>query len=298
MELYQLQTFQKVATYKSFSKAAAESHLTQPAVTFQIKSLEEELGELLFERLGRNVLLTPAGEVLLTYAQQILNLTETAKETIRQFSTVRGRLTIGAGTTTTIFRLPDILQQFHQTYPLIELQIRSGDSELISKLVYENSVDLGLITTQPASTLAHFLHIVPLFEDSIWLVGPPGHAGRLDFKQLNAASLILFREGFGFRRFLNEQFQTYQYEPKIALELESMEAIIRMVQSGLGLAFLPEVAVREELQLQKLSRIQIAGWGSMVRHTDLVFRKDKYLNWPVRSFLSQVLGENWQENLE
>ncbi len=298
MEIYQLRTFQKVASYKSFSKAAAELHLTQPAVTFQIKSLEEELGELLFERLGRNVLLTPAGEVLLTYVQQILNLTETAKETIRQFSTVRGRLTIGAGTTTIIFRLPDILQQFHQTYPLIELQIRSGDSELISKLVYENSIDLGLITTQPTSTVAHFLHIVPLFEDPIWLVGPANHIGRIDFKQLSAASLILFREGFGFRRFLNEQFQTYQYEPKIALELESMEAIIRMVQSGLGLAFLPEVAVREELQLQNLSRIQIDGWQPMVRHTDLVFRKDKYLNWPVRSFLTQVLGENWQESLE
>ena len=298
MELYQLQTFQKVAAHKSFSKAAAELHLTQPAVTFQIKSLEEELGELLLERLGRNVLPTPAGEVLLTYVQQILNLTETAKETIRQFSTVRGRLTIGAGTTTIIFRLPDILQQFHQTYPLIELQIRSGDSELISKLVYENSIDLGLITTQPTSAIANFLHIVPLFEDPIWLVGPPNHIERINFNQFNDESLILFREGFGFRRFLDEQFQTYQYEPKIALELESMEAIIRMVQSGLGLAFLPEVAVREEMQLQKLSRIQIEGWRPMVRHTDLVFRKDKYLAWPVRSFLTQVLGENWQENLE
>jgi DNA-binding transcriptional LysR family regulator len=298
MELQQLRSFRMIAEYKSFSKAAAELHLTQPALTVQIKRLEEELGELLIERLGRTVALTPAGEVFYGFAQQILNLTETARETMRQFSTSRGRLAIGAGTTNTIFRLPLILQQFHQSYPRIELRIRNGDSELVTKLVYENSIDLGLVTTRPKAPLLQFLTVIPIFEDPIWLVGPTGYPESLSAEALQSEPLVLFRSGSGFRRFLETQFQSYGFKPQVALELESMEAIIRLVQSGLGLAFLPEVAVREELQLQKLRRITIAGWRPMVRQTDLIYRRDKYLTWPVRAFLRQALGENWQDPAE
>lgn len=298
MELHQLRSFQRIAESKSFSKAAAELHLTQPALTVQIKNLEQELGELLIERLGRSVALTPAGEVLQSFARQILNLADAASETIRQFSTTRGRLVIGAGTTNTIFRLPVILQQFHQSYPAIEIRIRSGDSALIAKLVYENSIDLGLVTTRPGVPLAQFLREIPLFEDPIWLIGPGGYSPQIGANRLAEEALILFRSGSGFRRFLEEQFRSYSFQPQVAFELESIEAIIRLVQSGLGLAFLPAIGVREELEQQRLTRIEIAGWQPMIRQTSLICRRDKYLTWPVRAFLTQVLGENWQEEIE
>lgn len=285
MELSQLRTFQLVAERRSFSKAAAILHLTQPAVTQQIKNLETELGETLFDRSGRLPALTQAGEVLLTYTQQILNLAGTAAETVRQFSRTRGRLTIGAGTTNTIFRLPQILQTYRRSYPQVEIRIRNGDSELISRLVYENSVDLGLITTINPDL---HLHSIPLFEDRILLVAPAGHPQSLSPAELAGESLILFRSGSGFRRFLEDYFLASRFKPQVIMELESIEAIIRMVASGLGLAFLPEVAVHGELNRGELVRVKIESWPKLVRHTFLIYRPDKYLSWPVKALLVQL----------
>jgi DNA-binding transcriptional LysR family regulator len=286
MELNQLQSFILVATTTSFSKAAEILHLTQPAITHQIKNLEEELGEVLIERRGRSLVLTPAGEVFLEFAKQINNLTIAARETIHHFTSVRGRLTIGAGTTNTIFRLPDILKNYRQSHPQVEIRIRNGDSDLISRLVSENAVDLGMVTT--VNPLLN-LETKSLFSDGILLVAPPGFPKNvITMKELEAESLILFRSGSGFRRFLDERFYQHQFIPNTTMELESMEAIIRLVASGLGLAFLPELAVREELAGAELCQVQIMGWEPMIRHTYLIYRHDKYLTWPMKAFLQQL----------
>ena len=285
MDLNQLHTFQLVASCKSFSKAAEKLHLTQPAVTLQIKHLEEELGGLLIERLGHSLALTPAGEELLKFTRQILNLTEQALISVRQFSMARGRLTIGAGTTNTIFRLPGVLQLYHRNYPQIEIRIRNGDSELITRLVYENTIDLGLVTTiNPGLNLKIF----PLFEDRILLVAPKDSYSEISIHELESESLILFRAGSGFRHFLEEKFRECRFTPKVTMELESIEAIIRLVESGLGLAFLPESAVQGELASGALQRVAFKGWEFVTRQTFLIYRHDKYLTWPIKAFLNQL----------
>jgi DNA-binding transcriptional LysR family regulator len=285
MDLNQLRTFQLLAIQNSFSRTAAALHLSQPAVTLQIKRLEQELGEPLIERLGRSIALTPAGEMLLVYAEQILNLTDQALTNVRQFSGQRGRLTIGSGTTNTIFRLPDILSQFHRHYPQVEIKILNGDSKLICRMVQENAVDLGLVTT--IDPTAH-LTISPLFTDHIWLIAPQYYPDRLTTLELMSESLVIFRAGSGFRHFLEEQFQRYHFTPKVSMELESMEAILRLVKNGLGLAFLPEVAVQEPLVTGELKQVALENWGSMSRQTFLIYRPDKYLTWPIKAFLAQI----------
>ena len=294
MELTQIHSYILVATLTSFSKAAELLHLTQPALTRQIKNLEDELGQLLIERRGRSLALTPAGEVFLEYAKQIINLADTARETVHHFTSIRGRLTIGAGTTNTIFRLPDILKNYRQTYPQVEIRIRNGDSNLISRLVYENAVDLGLVTTvNPTLNLETKM----LFPDRILLVAPPGFSRQqLTMEELTAESFILFRSGSGFRRFLDEQFYEYQFIPKVTMELESIEAIIRLVASGLGWAFLPEIAIATELANHELCQVMIGGWKPMIRHTHLIYRRDKYLTWPIQAFFQQLkslIGNNY-----
>lgn len=283
MELNHLKTFQTIATHHSFSKAAEELHLTQPAVTLQMKNLETELGELLIDRVARSINLTPAGEVFLSYTQQILNLSEEAYQTLQQFSSERGRLTIGAATTTTIFRLPEILHHYHEKHPKIEIHIRNGASNLVNKMVHENAVDLGLVTT---IDLSLNLHTAPVFGDEIWLLAPSGYKAEIAAEELEKESLILFGSGSGFRRFLEDQFQQYHFVPKVSMELESIEGIIRFVQMGLGLAFLPEIAVREEVIRGSLKKVKICGWNIMTRKTFLIYRRDKYLNWPVKAFLN------------
>lgn len=286
MELNQLRTFLLAATEHSFSKAAEILHLTQPAVTQQIKNLEAEMGEVLFERLGRALALTPAGETLLTFAQPLLNLADQALETVRQFTNQRGRLTIGAGSTNTIYRLPNLLQHYHNDCPQVELRIRNGDSELITRLVYENAVDLGIVTT--INTLPSIIRTTPLFKDGIWLVAPPNYPSLITANDLASQSLILYRAGSGFRRYLEDQFRKNKFTPKVTMELESIEAIIRLVRSGLGLAFLPEVAIKEELTNELLKTVKVEGWRQMSRQTHLILRRDKYLTWPIKAFLELV----------
>lgn len=286
MELNQLRTFLLAATEHSFSKAAEILHLTQPAVTQQIKNLEAEMGEVLFERLGRTLVLTPAGETLHTFAQPLLNLADQALETVRQFTNQRGRLTIGAGSTNTIYRLPNLLQHYHNDCPQVELRIRNGDSELITRLVYENAVDLGLVTT--INTLPSIIRTIPLFKDGIWLVAPPNYPSLITANDLASESLILYRAGSGFRRYLEDQFRKNKFTPKVTMELESIEAIIRLVRSGLGLAFLPEVAIKEELTNGLLKTIKVEEWRQMSRQTHLILRRDKYLTWPIKAFLKLI----------
>ncbi|MGE5607359.1 MAG: LysR family transcriptional regulator [Bacteroidota bacterium] len=287
MELNQLRTFHLAATEHSFSKAAQLLHLTQPAVTQQIKNLETELGEALFERLGRVLVLTPAGETLLTFAQPLLNLADQAFETVRQFTNERGRLTIGAGSTNTIYRLPNLLQHYHRDCPQVELRIRNGDSELITGLVYENAIDLGLITTIN-NNFPSVIQATPLFKDGIWLVAPPNYPLSMTPTELAAESLILYRAGSGFRRYLEDQFRSQRFTPKVTMELESIEAIIRLVRCGLGLAFLPEIAVKEEIANGVLKAIKVEGWPEFYRQTHLILRKDKYLTWPIKTFLKLI----------
>lgn len=287
MELNQLRTFHLAATEHSFSKAAQILHLTQPAVTQQIKNLETEIGEALFERLGRTLVLTPAGEALLSFAQPLLNLADQALETVRQFTNERGRLTIGAGSTNTIYRLPNLLQHYHRDCPQVELRIRNGDSELITRLVYENAIDLGLITTIN-NNLPSIIRATPLFKDKIWLVAPPNYPPSLTPIELAAESLILYRAGSGFRRYLEDQFRSCLFTPKVTMELESIEAIIRLVRCGLGLAFLPEIAVKEEVTNGILKAIKVEGWPDFYRQTYLILRRDKYLTWPVKNFLKLI----------
>ncbi|HBF38948.1 MAG TPA: hypothetical protein DDW50_16730 [Firmicutes bacterium] len=288
MEFCQLQTFRLVAAHRSFSQAAAELHLTQPAVTQQIKHLESEIGELLLDRSGRNLGLTPAGEVFLTYTHQILNLTEQAVATVRQYSDQKGKLSIAAGTTNTIFRLPLILQNYRNEHPQIEIQIRNGDSKLTTQLVRDNAVDLGFVTT--INTKDSSFQVLPIFKDSIWLIGPKNYPSRVTIPDLEKESLILFRNGSGFRIFLEENFHRNHFIPKISMEMESIEAIIRLVQTGFGLSFLPEIAVQEELVGERVQKVEVKEWTSMYRQTYLIYRKDKYLAWPVKAFLHQVCG--------
>ncbi|HBE77144.1 MAG TPA: hypothetical protein DDW65_05110 [Firmicutes bacterium] len=287
MEIAQLYAFQLVAKHKSFSKAAVELHLTQPAVTLQIKRLESEVNGILVDRSGRNLDLTPAGMVFLTYVNQILHLSEQAVETVSQFSNSRGRITIAAGTTNTIFRLPQILQNYRRRYPQVEIRILNGDSKLTTQLVYDNAVDLGLVTTiNPKED--NLLKILPVFKDPIWLIAPQGYPRQITIPELEKESLILFRSGTGFRNFLDEQFRLNGFVPKATMEMESIEAIIRLVRSGLGLAFLPEIAAREELGKGELQKMDLSSWVPMIRQTYLIYRHDKFLTWPVKAFLEQM----------
>lgn len=285
MELHQLRSFVRVADEGSITRAAEGLYLTQPAVTQQIQGLERELGMALFDRTGRGMRLTGAGALLHGYARRILALAEECRQALADArSGSAGRLVLGAGVTTSIFHLPGWLRSFREGHPGIDVVVRTGRSREVAALALEREIDLGLVT----SAVEHpDLRVVPLFEEEILLVTPPGHplAGRaVPPEELSHAPLILFPQGSGFREYLDRALADAGIDADVKMEMDSAEAIKSLVAVGLGISFLPAPAVEAEVASGALARTRVEGLPPLHRSTSLLYRADRTLGAGARAF--------------
>ncbi|MGQ9779287.1 MAG: LysR family transcriptional regulator [Bacillota bacterium] len=300
MELHQLRIFLQVVENASFSRAAAALHLTQPAVSQQIRALEDELGLELVRRVGRTVRPTKAGEVLLEHARTILAMVERGKAALAEFRAERrGRLILGAGNTTITFRLPPLLREYRRREAAVEVVVKAGNSHELLALLEEGQLDVALVTS-PGKGRA--FRSIPLFHDEIVLILPADHPLNarvgLTPEDLLGVPSILFARGSGFRRFLDETFARAGYRPEVVMELESVEGIKQLVQIGLGLSFLPRIAVEAELKEGSLRTQPVAGLVPALRTTHAVYRPEQFLPAPLRAFLELLLefyGEGGRE---
>jgi DNA-binding transcriptional LysR family regulator len=269
-----LTTFAAVARHGSLTRAAAELHLSQPAVTQHIASLEEELACRLLDRHGRGVRLTEAGERLLAYCRKVEGATiDLRRELDDMRSGTIGHLSVGAGLTICIFVLPGLLAQYRRSHPGIELHVRSGRTQQVVDMVLDEQVDLGLVTS-PVQHRA--IKTVPLYHDRMVIVARPDHplasAVQIDAATLATQRLILFERGSGFRTYLQEVFEGKGVLLHADFELDSIEAIKEMVLAGLGLSVVPEIAVARELAAGTLTTISLRDWPVMERTTSLIMR--------------------------
>lgn len=292
MELFRLRTFAVVAKHQSISAAAKELHLSQPAVTRQMQSLENTLGLPLLERQGRISKLTLAGETLLEHTELILQAVDNCLEQIENLRLGRtGRLSLGAGLTTIAFTLPKLIQEYKRRLPNVELSITSGTTQEILRLVLDKQVDLGFVT----SPVKHpKCHVQPLFNDQIVLVSNAEHrlAGiSISPHELAELPLILYGPS-GFRDFVINALWQAGIKPKITMELDSIEGIKRMVAVGVGHAFVPVSAVQEELAKGELVRRPMRGMPALFRQTCLVYLQQDTLNLPTATFL-EIARNNW-----
>lgn len=280
MELSQLETFLAVLEAGSLSRAAANLHLTQPAVTKQIHALEKELRTVLLERGGRGVTPTASGLVLQDYARRSLALLREGRDTIDALSTgVTGELILGAGVTTSILRLPAWLSTLRAELPNVDVTVRTGTSSEVQRLALDREIDLGLVTSIPRQPQ---LEIVPLLREEIILVAAP----ELEIPtQLDQVPLILFRRGTGFRDYLDARLAAAGLGFTVKMESDSLEAIKSFVAVGLGASFLPVAAVSAELRETTLRRVVLPGLPHLERQTAAIFRRDRHLNPAARAFL-------------
>jgi DNA-binding transcriptional LysR family regulator len=286
MEIHQLESFVRVAEEGSITRAAEVMHLTQPAVTNHVRRLERELRVELFERTGRGVRLTPAGEALLDYARRSLGLLEEGRQALLDLQEgTGGRLVLGVGVTTSIFHLPGWLRRFREAHPGVDLTVRTGGSRDTAQWVVNREIDLGIVT----SSVPHpELCVRELFQEEIVLVTPPEHAlaGRIaPPEELDAASLILSRTGTGFRDYLDRSLAAAGLRVQVKMESDSVEAIKSFVEVGLGISFLPAASVAAELETGALARAWIAGLPELKRQTSVVYRPERYLGTPAQNFL-------------
>lgn len=297
MELRQLEAFVTVARRASFTRAAEELHLTQPAVTRQIAALESELGALLFDRLGKSIQLTGAGETLLGYAEHILRLTDEAQDALEELAAGRaGRISIGAASTLATYVLPPLLTQFRQEHPGIELSLRTGLSARVRELVLSGVVDIGLVTTEgePAQQDGVLLSESLGVYETVLAV-PPSHAlatqPTATVTELSGEPLLAMTTGTNLRTYAEHILADAGVAASVTMELDSVEAIKRMVEAGLGVSLLPRVAIASEVAVGRLVALTLTGIPLPERHIVVLRRRDKHISAPLHAFIQATSNQ-------
>lgn len=288
MDYDQLASFLEVAKLRSFSRAAEKIYRTQPAVSAQVRLLEQECGERLFDRSGKKVLMTPAGEILHRYAQRILDLHKEALQAIAELNqTARGKLYIGANEATCLYVLPKTFARFKQQYPLVQISIYRNFSHKILQKVQEGAVELGIVTL-PQS--ANNTEVIPLFRDEMQVVVPASHPlaknKSVTVEEVANYPLIVPKTGHT-RVVLDRLLRDYRDHLQISMELASVETIKKFVGAGLGISLISRTYAQPEAGAGLLKLIPLEGL-KLYRELGLIYRRDRYLSLPAKVFIEAV----------
>jgi DNA-binding transcriptional LysR family regulator len=293
VDLGQLEAFVEVAQRQSFSKAAEALFLTQPSVTARIQSLERELGEPLFERDGRGVRLTDVGSSFLPYAQRVLKDLQEGRDALEGLRSLQiGVLRLGSAFTVGTYVLPRILKTYHERFPAVEISVKTGRSEEVLHLVLGDEVQAGLVR----AVVHPDVETVQLYEDEVVLVTSSEHpfaaSGEACVEDVGRQPLILFNRGSTYHELVQGLFRRAGVVPWTAMELDSMEAMKKMVEEGLGIAMLPRVSVERELKLGALAEIKLRDAENPRRRIALIYRRSRRPSRTMVAFLN-VLHETY-----
>jgi DNA-binding transcriptional LysR family regulator len=283
-----METFLAVAEERSFSRAAARLHRTQPAVSQAIAKLEGELGEVLFERSSRDGTLTDAGEVLREYASKLLNLRNEAAGALTELRELHsGRLNLAANEYTCLYLLP-LLDEFRRQNPRIKLAVQRTLASRISDEVLMHSVELGVLSFRPDDTQVKSMVV---YRDELAFVVNPRHplagAGKVSIRQLGGQNFIAHNIPSPQRQRVIQAFKRHKTPLQMGVELPSLEAIKRFVEMGNGVALVPGLTVRTELESGALVRVQIPEL-QIERKLRLVYRRQASLSHAALAFLKVV----------
>lgn len=292
MELWQLRTFRVIAETLNFTKAAETLNLTQSAVSHQIKALETELGEPLFIRAKRGVILTPAGKVALEYAVKILDEAEEMKEKVAgREKALTGRVRVAAATQALVYLFSQAFEGFMEENEGIELLFRTTVStEQTVTDILNGAADVGFASMP---TYSPTLRITELVEDELMLVAGNKHRfskiKKIKPQDLEKEHWILFERGASIRRATDAFFKKLKLEPEKSLESNDTYFMKLMIEKGLGVSLLPAWAVREEVASGKLIQRSIQG-HQLTRSVSMVSLKG-FQPAPTRAFISYILSK-------
>ena len=274
-----LQVFHTVARLLSFTKAAETLHMTQPAVTFQVRQLEEHFNTRLFDRTHNRISLTDVGRKVYEYADRIFELYAEMENAVREMTgEISGALTIGASTTIAEYMLPTLLGDFKEKYPEVTVHLKVANSEGVVSMVENNTIDLGVVE----STIGNKNLVVEICKrDCLVAIVPPGHplSGQslLQFAHLLEYPFICREEGSGTREAIGdylEQLPDCTASLKIAMELGSPEAVKGAVEAGMGVSVVSRATIQKELRLGTLVALHLD--PPLERPFSFVHQKQKF----------------------
>ncbi|MCP4492225.1 MAG: LysR family transcriptional regulator [Gammaproteobacteria bacterium] len=258
-----LKVFHTVAKLLSFTKAAEALHMTQPAVTFQVRQLEEYFNTRLFDRTHNKVNLTPAGEKVSEFAERIFDLYAEMESSVHDLTgEISGALTIGASTTIAEYMLPSLLGEFKNRFPDINLRLKVSNSEGIVSMVENNVIDLGVVEA-PVSNKN--LIVEMCHEDQLVVVATPEHdlvkrGGKVHPTDIREYPFVCREEGSGTREVIMQYLADKGVSPSdmnFCLELGSPEALKGAVEAGVGISILSKSTIAKELKLNTLAELQL-----------------------------------------
>jgi DNA-binding transcriptional LysR family regulator len=288
LQLAHLQTLAAVARHGSFSHAARELHLTQPAVSMQVRHLEQAVGLPLLERVGKRAFPTKAGELLLAHAGRALRELETGLEVVAQLrGVVAGRIRLGTSASFSIYLLPPALRRFRSRYPRTELTVVTGNAPEITRAVVGSTLDIGIVSLPVRE---RELAVSPFYRDEVVAIAPPDRrwrrGQRVTAAELVREPLILFEQGATLRRVIDDWFHRAGEVPALPMELGNTEAIKKLVEAGLGLSVTSWFSVEEEVRQRKLAAARLA--PPLYREIGVVLRRDKPRTPALEAFLATL----------
>jgi len=290
LNLHQLATFQVVAKHCSYVRAAEELHFSQPAVSAQIRQLEETLGVKLFEQIGRRTHLTQAGVELHHYSQKIFAVIDEALETMEELrGPDHGRLRVGADTTVGTYVIPGLLGKFHQSYPEVEISLDVVNRAALVERIMSNEIDIAIVGRVPDDIP---VVIEPFAPNELVLVASPYHrlAGRANvpLSELAKEHFLMREVGSGTRAALELILQEAEVPLHVSMHMGNNSAIKQGVAAGLGIALISRVALDMELETNRLVILDVEGFPIM-RQWRIVHLKDKHLSATALAFKSFLL---------
>ncbi len=285
MDFDQLETFLEVAGHCSFSRAAEKRFRTQPAISSQIRALEEEVGARLFDRSGGKVAVTAAGKVFQRYAEDAVEARKNVISAMAEMERVpRGEIVVGANEATCLHILPEVFAHFKKLYPSVGVQISRMERAKILESIIDNSVDFGVVSI-PVDDKR--LTAVNIHRDELVVIVPPGHP----LSRMKQAALtdvvrfpLLLPKIGRTRDAIWNLFHDRELKPKISMELDSSELLKRFVAADVGVGFIAQSNVVEDVKAGVLAALPIAD-AAIRRDLALVFRKDKALSRAALTFI-------------
>jgi DNA-binding transcriptional LysR family regulator len=289
MDFDQLETFLEVARLSSFSRAAEKRFRTQPAISSQIRALEEEVGARLLDRSGGKVSITAAGKIFQKYAEETLEARKVTLTNIAEAERVpRGEIIVGANEGTCLHILPEVFAEFKRQYPDVAVNIKRADYGKILESVIDNSVDFGVVSLPVTDTR---LTVVLIHRDELVIIAPPQHAlAKMKSALIAEAAkfpLVMPKAGHT-RDVLEDLFHDRRLKPRYAMELDSSELLKRFVAADVGVGFISRSHIVEDVRAEVLAAIPISD-AQIRRDLALIFRKDKALSRAALAFIDTTV---------
>ncbi len=285
MEISELEAFVAVVEEKSFSRAAARLHRTQPAASQAVRRLEDWAAAPLLDRSSKSGVLTEAGRIVYDHAKRVLNLRTEARSALAELQALeRGRVKVGANESTALYLLP-VLEAFRRRHPHVQVAVERSLSRQIPAALLRHEMDLGVLSYDPRNAELEST-IVSL--DELCLIVPPGHrlagAAEVSVRDLGAESFLAHNVPSPFRRRVIETFQQLETPLNIIMELPTVETIKKAVRMGMGVAFAPRMCLADELARAELVSVPVRELH-IERQLRLIYRRNSALSAAARAFL-------------